>query len=92
MFLMLEELLSNYPELLGMDKDKLDFILEFAQKEKPKNTREAIPFLLAYMNRAKKLKLNFTKPEVRFISEILMKDMRPEEKQRIQKALDMMQN
>jgi hypothetical protein len=87
---MMEDLLKRYPELLGMDKEKLDFILEFAQKDKPKNTKEALPFLLAYMNQAKKLNLNFTRPEVRFISELLMQDMNPEEKARAEKMLNMM--
>jgi hypothetical protein len=87
---MMEDLLKRYPELLGMDKEKLDFILEFAQKDKPKSTKEALPFLLAYMNQAKKLNLNFTKPEVRFISELLMQDMKPEEKARAEKMLNMM--
>jgi hypothetical protein len=87
---MMEDLLKQYPGLSGMDKEKLDFILEFAQKDKPKSTKEALPFLLAYMNRAKKLNLNFTKPEVRFISELLMQDMDPEEKARAQKLLNML--
>jgi hypothetical protein len=42
------------------------------------------------MNRAKKLNLNFSKPEVLFISELLMKDMNPEEKEKVQKMLHMM--
>jgi hypothetical protein len=88
--IMIEDLLKQYPELLGMDKEKLDFILEFSQKDKPKTTKEALPFILAYMNRAKKLNLNFSKPEVLFISELLMKDMNPEEKEKVQKMLHMM--
>lgn len=89
---MLEDLLKQHPELIGMDKDKLDFIMEFAQKDKPKTTKDAMPFLLAYMNHAKKLNINFSKPEVMFISEILMQDLNPEEKARVQKVLNMMKN
>lgn len=89
---MMEDLLKQHPELIGMDKDKLDFIMEFAQKDKPKTTKDAMPFLLAYMNQAKKLNINFSKPEVMFISEILMQDLNPEEKARVQKVLNMMKN
>jgi hypothetical protein len=86
----MDDLLKQYPELLGMDKEKLDFIMEFAAKDKPKSTRDALPFLLTYMKQAKKLNINFTKPEVRFVSELLMQDMNPEEKARAQKLLNMM--
>ena len=89
---MIEDLLKQHPELIGMDKNKLDFIMEFAKKDKPKTTKDAMPFLLAYMNQAKKLNINFSKPEVLFISEILMQDLNPEEKARVQKVLNMMAN
>jgi hypothetical protein len=87
---MIEDLLKQYPQLLGMDPQKLEFIMEFAKKDKPKSTKDAMPFLLAYMNQAKKLNLNFTKPEVQMISELLMQDMNPDEKARVQKVLNMM--
>lgn len=87
---MIDDLLRQHPELLGMDKNKLDFIMEFANKDKPKSTKDAMPFLLAYMKQAKKLNINFTKPEVQFISELLMQDLKPEERSRVQKILNML--
>ena len=87
---MMEDIFKQHPELLGMDKNKMDFIMEFAKKDKPKSTRDAMPFLMAYMSQAKKQNINFTKPEVRFISEILMQDLSPDERTRIQKVLNMM--
>jgi hypothetical protein len=88
----MDDLLQRYPELLGMDKNKLDFILEFASKDKPKTTKDALPFLMAYMKQAKKLNLNFTRPEVQFITGLLMQDMNPEEKERVQRVMQMMQS
>ena len=87
---MMEDIFKQHPELLGMDKNKMDFIMEFAKKDKPKSTRDAMPFLMAYMSQAKEQSINFTKPEVRFISEILMQDLSPDERARIQKVLNMM--
>lgn len=87
---MMEDIFKQHPELLGMDKNKMDFIMEFAKKDKPKNTRDAMPFLMAYMSQAKKQNINFAKPEVRFISEILMQDLSPDERARIQKVLNIM--
>lgn len=89
---MMDDLLKKYPELLGMDKKKLDFILEFAGKDKPKNTKDALPFMLAYMKQAKKMNINFSKPEVSFISELLMQDMSPQEKQRVKKVLSLLRD
>lgn len=85
---MIDDLLKKYPELTGMDQNKLDFILAFAQKDKPKTTKDAMPFLLSYMSQAKKLNINFSKPEIRFVCELFMQDMSPEEKARVQKMLD----
>lgn len=87
---MLEELLRSHPALAGMDKEKLDFILSFAQKDKPKSTKDAMPFLLAYMNQAKRMNLNFSKPEVQLIAEILCKDLPPAEQERVRKMLNML--
>lgn len=87
---MMEDIFRQHPELLGMDKNKMDFIMEFAKKDKPQNTREAMPFLMAYMSQAKKQNINFTKPEVRFISEILMQELSSDERVRIQKLLNLM--
>ena len=73
-----------------MDPLKLQFIMNFAQKEKPKNMKEAMPFLLANMNLAKKQNINFTNPEIQLITEILSKDLPDSEKTKVNKIMSMM--
>jgi hypothetical protein len=73
-----------------MDPLKLQFIMNFAQKEKPKNMKEAMPFLLANMNLAKKQNINFTNPEIQLIAEILSKDLPASEKTKVNKIMSMM--
>jgi hypothetical protein len=73
-----------------MDPLKLQFIMNFAQKEKPKNMKEAMPFLLANMNLAKKQNINFTNPEIQLIAEILSKDLPDSEKTKVNKIMSMM--
>lgn len=85
-----DDFLFQNPVFQGMDPEKLQFILAFAQKDKPKSMKEAMPFLLANMNIAKKKNLNFTKPEVQLIAEILSRDLPEAEKQRVQKMLSVM--
>ena len=58
----MDDLLKNNPLLNGMAPEKIDFLLNFSQKEKPTNMKDAMPFLLANMNIAKKNNINFSKP------------------------------
>lgn len=73
-----------------MDPEKLQFLMNFAQKDKPKNMQEAMPFLLENMNIAKKQNINFTKPEIQLITEQLTKDLSETEKAKINRIMSMM--
>lgn len=86
----MEDFLLNNPLLRGMDPVKLQFIMNFAAKDKPKNMKEAMPFLLANMNLAKKDNINFSNAEVRLIAEILSKDLSEEEKEKINRIMSML--
>lgn len=86
----MEDLLRNNPALLGMDPEKLKFILEFANKDKPKSMKDAMPFLMANMGLAKKQNINFSNSEVHLIAEILCKDLPDSEKQKVQKIMSML--
>lgn len=82
--------LSNNPLLNAMDKEKLEFIMNFASKDKPNNMKDAMPFLLANMNIAKKKNINFTNSEIKLIAEILTKDLSSEEKSKVNRIMSMM--
>lgn len=86
----MEEFLLNNPALLGMDPAKLNFIKNFAQKSKPDSMKDAMPFLLANMNQAKKENINFSNSEVQLIAEILTKDFSPEEKAKVKRIMTML--
>lgn len=86
----MDDFLLKNPALLGMDQKKLDFIKAFAQKEKPRNINDAMPFLLANMNLAKKENINFSNSEVRLIAEILCCNLPDAEKEKINKIMSML--
>ena len=86
----MDEFLKNNPLLNGMDPAKLDFILNFAAKDKPKNMKDAMPFLMANMNIAKKDNIQFSNPEIRLIAEILCKDLPPSEKEKVNRIINML--
>ena len=58
--------LFNNPAFANLSPEKLQFLLSFAQKEKPLNMKDAMPFLLSNMRQAKENHIDFTKPENRY--------------------------
>lgn len=86
----MDDFFTNNPLLNGMDPQKLQFIMNFAQKDKPTNMKDAMPFLLANMNLAQKQNINFTNPEIQLIAEILSKDLPAPEKTKINRIMSMM--
>ena len=86
----MDDLLNNSPLLAEMDPEKIQFLQNFSQKEKPTNIRDAVPFLLANMNIAKKEHINFSKPEIQLIAELLSKNLSPAEKTKVNRIMSMM--
>lgn len=86
----MDDILSNNPLLKGMDPQKLQFIMNFANKDKPANMKDAMPFLLANMNLAKRQNIHFSNPEIQLIAEILSKDLPPAEKAKVNRIMSMM--
>lgn len=86
----MDDILSNNPLLKGMDPQKLQFIMNFANKDKPANMKDAMPFLLANMNHAKRQNIHFSNPEIQLIAEILSKDLPPSEKAKVNRIMSMM--
>ncbi|MCM1282194.1 MAG: hypothetical protein NC180_11220 [Muribaculaceae bacterium] len=80
----------NNPAFAGMSAEKLQFLMSFAQKDKPKNMRDIMPFLMANMRQAKQQNLDFSKPEVQLICDLLCKDLPPEQQDRMRKVMALM--
>lgn len=86
----MDDFLLNNPLLRGMDPVKLQFIMNFANKDKPQNMKDAMPFLLANMNMAKKQNINFSNQEVHLIADILCKDLPAEEQAKVKRIMSML--
>jgi hypothetical protein len=82
--------LFDNPVFSGMSPEKMQFLLAFAAKDKPVTIRDAMPFLMANMRDAKKQNINFSKPEVQLICEILSKDLPDNQKEQIKKIMSML--
>lgn len=86
----MDDSLLNHPAFQGMDLEKLQFIMNFTSKDKPKNMKDAMPFLIANMNSAKKQNIHFSNQEVRLIADILCKDLSPEEQAKVKRIMSML--
>lgn len=86
----MDENIKNNPLFNQMDPEKIQFLMNFAQKDKPVNIKDAMPFLLANMNAARNQNINFTKPEIQLIAESLTKDLSPAEKSKVNRIMSMM--
>ena len=74
----------------NMRPEKMQFLLSFAQKDKPKNMKDIMPFLLSNMKQAKDQHLDFSKPEVQLICELLSKDLPAPEQERVKKLMNLL--
>lgn len=86
----MDDFLFHNPIFQGMNPEKLNFIMQFANKEKPKNMNEAMPFLLANMNQAKQQNIQFSNTEVSLIAELLCRDLPAAEQEKVKKIMAMM--
>lgn len=80
----------NNPAFSGMSPEKMQFLLSFAQKDKPTNMKDIMPFLLTNMRQAKDQNLDFSKPEVSLICDLLSKDLPPQEQQRVKQLMSLL--
>ena len=82
--------LFNNPAFASLSPEKLQFLLSFAQKEKPLNMKDAMPFLLSNMRQAKENHIDFTKPEIELLCDLLSKDLPPESQTQMKKIMSLM--
>lgn len=80
----------NNPAFSGMSPEKMQFLMSFMQKDKPTDMKAVMPFLMANMRQAKDAKLDFSKPEVQMICDLLCKDLPKEEQEKVQKVMTLL--
>lgn len=85
----MDDFLNNHPLLRGMPQNKLNFIMQFATKDKPKNLKDAMPFLLANMNLAKKQNIQFSNQEIHLIADILSQNLSADEQKKVNQIMSM---
>ena len=86
-----KNLFTDQPAFSNLSKEKLAFLMNFANMEKPTDMKEMAPFLLKMMNSAKKEKINFSAEESNLLIQILKQNLSPEEAKKADKIIQLMQ-
>ena len=86
----MNDFFTNNPILQGMDPVKIQFLKNFATKDKPKNPKDAFAFLMANMHLAKKDNIQFTNKETQLLIEILSKDLSKDEQTKLKNIMSLL--
>ncbi len=73
---------QNNPLFQDISPEKLQFLMNFANANKPTNTKDMAPFLMSAMQDAKQEGVSFSPDETDLIIEVLKQNMSPEEQRR----------
>lgn len=76
--------------LKSMSPEKLQFLMNFASKDKPTEMKDMMPFLLSTMNTAKSKDIQFTDPETELLISLLKQNMTEEESAKADKIIRLM--
>ena len=74
----------------GRFMTKQEFLNNFAQKEKPKDTTSAMPFLMESIKEAKRNGIEFTKEEVYSMCTELSKNLPEKNRRQVERLLKML--
>lgn len=80
----------NNPMLKSMSPEKLQFLMNFASKDKPTEMKDMMPFLLSTMNTAKSKDIQFTDRETELLISLLKQNMTEEESAKADKIIRLM--
>lgn len=85
----MEQNIFSNPLFQNLTPEKLQFLMEFQNMQKPTDTNNAAPFFMNTMNQAKQKGINFSKEESSMLIELLMQNM-PEGERKKAEMLMMM--
>ena len=81
----------NHPAMANIDPIKLELIKNAAQQTKGKDGKALAPVMMALITNANKQGIRFTSDEISLILEVLKDGKTPEEKNQIDRMVQMVQ-
>lgn len=83
---------KNNENLENISPEKLNFLMQFAARNKSGNAKEMSNMIMGAMSDAKKEGIQFTPNETDLIIEVLKQNMSPEEQRKAEQLLMLMRN
>lgn len=85
---------NAFPNALfqNLSPEKLQFLMNFQNMEKPQETNQAGPFLNKTMEQAKQEGIQFSKDETSMIMELLMQNMPEQERKKAEILMMLLKN
>ena len=81
---------TQNPAFQNISPEKLAFLMNFMNQEKPDSSRDMMTFLMSFVTKARNQNLSFTTDETDFIIQHLRQGLNPAEQQRIDLVLQML--
>ena len=81
---------TQNPAFQNISPEKLAFLMNFMNQEKPDSSRDMMTFLMSFVTKARNQNLSFTTDETDFIIQHLREGLNPTEQQRIDRVLQML--
>lgn len=79
------------PAFSNLSPEKLQFLMEFQNMQKPSSMKDAAPFFMQSMKQAQNKGIQFSNEESSLLIEILKQNMSPEEQKKADMIMRMMQ-
>lgn len=86
------DVFKNNQNFANISPEKIQFLMEFASKNKSGNAKEMSNMIMGAMSDAKKEGIQFTPNETDLIIEVLKQNMTPEEQRKADQLLTLMRN
>lgn len=86
----MDQNIFNNPLFQNLSPEKLKFLMEFQNSQKPNDTNSAAPFFMNTMNQAKQQGINFSKEESSLLIDLLMQNMPEAERKKAEMIMMMM--
>lgn len=81
---------AQNPAFQNISPEKLAFLMNFMNQEKPASSRDMMAFLMNFTTKARRQNISFTSDETDFIIQHLKQNLSPADQQRIDQVLRML--
>lgn len=87
-----ENIFKNNPAFTALTPEKLAFLSNFANAQKPNNMKDMMPFMMQFLGNAKANNIQFTSAETELLIQVLKQNLSPAESAKADQIISLMKN